>query len=441
MMEEVDEVSVSGILANSYAGNQVTTAASTDMDEKSSAAHRGTGKAVPLPMELDASLRLSNIPQTGYTLSDGGSSNKIECKEAAYNVSKVELQSSCETSALVGGGASGDGLDTDVEDVENLSLNEEELSMLSLDEICPDPPAGNIFETGQTATASGSIGSTSNYDSDSDSFKSLSLSDGESGKLQAPGSVGKRYKYRKTLVPTQEQLLALDLQDGENELLFELEGCTPLKSQLFLWPDDAKIVVSDIEGAITVSKSMAGFIGFFISRSAAHDGVAQLLNNIHKNGYKILYIATKTLAQVMSTKDHLAKVAGVDCNLPAGPIFQSPESLVRAFGEKRTDIFKRTALRGVRQLFPEKHNPYYAGFGTREFDLEAMTRSGLPEGRVYLVNEKGEVKGKNRTFHKTFIEINRDLDSMFPPVRAEACTDDSFSNFNFWKIPLPNISL
>ena len=32
----------------------------------------------------------------------------------------------------------------------------------------------------------------------------------------------------------------------------------------------------------------------------------------------------------------------------AGPIFQSPDSLVRAFGAQRTDLFKAAALRGTR---------------------------------------------------------------------------------------------
>ena len=116
-------------------------------------------------------------------------------------------------------------------------------------------------------------------------------------------------------------------------------------------------------------------------------------------------------------KDHLAKVAGAG-KLPPGPVFQSPESLLRQFGTERTDIFKASALRGVRALFPEANNPFYAGFGTRKSDLVVFSRCGCPVGRVYLVSEQGEVKGYRCTFRKSFFEIDNDVDHMFPPIMA-----------------------
>jgi len=230
-------------------------------------------------------------------------------------------------------------------------------------------------------------------------------------------------------------LIALDLKDGENEIEFQLDGCASLKSQLFVWSENAKIVVSDIEGAISVTKSLEGVLGFFASRNAVHEGVTQLLNSIAKNGYNILYIATKSLQQTTSTKDHLAKVgAGAESQLPPGPVFQSPESLLRAFGTERTDVFKASALRGVRALFPETHNPFYAGFGTRKTDLIVFSRCGLPVGRIYLVNERGEVKvSVSLTMsRKSFKDIDKDVDFMFPPVKAEKLNEDSFSDFNYW---------
>ena len=92
------------------------------------------------------------------------------------------------------------------------------------------------------------------------------------------------------------------LVDGENEIVFSLEGCDPLVSQLFVWPENAKVVVSDIEGVISVTKSVGGVLGFFASRSAVHEGVTHLLKSIRSNGYQILYIATKSLQRTTSTK-------------------------------------------------------------------------------------------------------------------------------------------
>ena len=80
-------------------------------------------------------------------------------------------------------------------------------------------------------------------------------------------------------------------------------------------------------------------------RTAVHNGVAKLLTNIHKNGYRILYIAQSN-STALGTKEHLAKLsAGSDIKLPPGPVFQSPDSLIRAFGPARTDLFKAAALR------------------------------------------------------------------------------------------------
>ena len=134
-------------------------------------------------------------------------------------------------------------------------------------------------------------------------------------------------------------------------------------------------------------------------------------------------------------QDHLAKVgAGAECELPAGPVFQSPESLIRAFGTERTDIFKASALRGLRGLFPDANYPFYAGFGTRKSDLIVFSRCGLPVGRIYLVNERGEVKVSNTVTagKRSFRDIDKDVDYMFPPLEAEKLNEDSFGDFNYW---------
>lgn len=223
--------------------------------------------------------------------------------------------------------------DTDQE-VDTLSLHD-----IPLDQISPEPAGGDF------------------YDSDTESYLSLSLDDGESVKENPLRLKPRKYRYRRVLVPSQEQLQSLDLCDGENEVSFELIGqeskgaySTPLlRNQLFVWPHDAKIVIIDIEGAITaVSKGGSGWgMGGFLSapRTAVHNGVAKLLTNIHGNGYHILYIAQST-STALGTKEHLAKVAaGSDIKLPPGPVFQSPDSLIRAYGAARTDLFKAAALR------------------------------------------------------------------------------------------------
>lgn len=153
-----------------------------------------------------------------------------------------------------------------------------------------------------------------------------------------------------------------------------------------------------------------------------HDGVAKLLNKIYENGYKVLYIAQKAA----STKEQLDKlVAGTGSKLPPGPIIHSPECLLSrgtsgasSLQSTRTDIFKATVLRGLKSLFPSGHSPFYACFGKKESEMVAFSRSGVPEGRIFIVGKKdGELQSMNRTLKRSFDEIHTSfLNEMFPPV-------------------------
>ena len=113
--------------------------------------------------------------------------------------------------------------DADYED-ENVMTNDDFLSLhdISHDDILPGPARGDVYDG-----------------SDTDSFYSLSLDDGDAGQVSAAGAastandekkrlVPRKYLYRKTLVPTQAQIQAMELQDGQNEIVFEVEvcGCT-----------------------------------------------------------------------------------------------------------------------------------------------------------------------------------------------------------------------
>ena len=50
------------------------------------------------------------------------------------------------------------------------------------------------------------------------------------------------------------------------------------------------------------------------------------------------------------------------------------------------------------------------------------------------MNERGEVKvSVNLTMsRKSFKDIDKDVDFMFPPVKAEKLNEDSFSDFKYW---------
>ena len=84
-----------------------------------------------------------------------------------------------------------------------------------------------------------------------------------------------------------------------------------------------------------------------------------------------------------------------------------------------------------------QHNPFYAGFCTNVNDMYAFDRCGFPEGRIFLVNDRGEVFRKysfilffhndvlfsfiylqiqsmNRITRRTYDEMHEFLHEIFP---------------------------
>ena len=92
-------------------------------------------------------------------------------------------------------------------------------------------------------------------------------------------------------------------------------------------------------------------------------------------------------------------------------------------------------------LFPSAHNPFYAGFGTSPSDWAAYSRCDVPEGRIFIVNNKsGEISTQNQHIKESFENLLTNVDRVFPDVRfRNNLTEDSYGDANYWKIPLPEL--
>lgn len=353
------------------------------------------------------------------------------------------------------------------------TTDHDELSLqdIDLDDISPEPAGGDFYDSDTDSYLSLSLDDsiiTSPEQGPASSFKDSKFpfqgqqqqqgngkGDSSSEHEAAAGSTDNRrryrkYRYRKVLVPAQEQLNMLELLDGGNEVQFHLDGCVPLRSQLFVWPEDARIVVTDLEGVFskdTTRHATGVWVSFLgggshysmstvaaASKNKEMDHCIRLFAGLHKQGYRVIYIAqnspgsTSPPLLTLSSKEYLSsiKASTGEC-LPPGPIFKSPESLVRAFGASRTDVFKASALRGVKSLFPAGFNPYHACFCTRESDLVPFSRFGFPEGRIFLVTDSNEIKSANRTFNLNFAKMHELLQEIFPPIAAKAAGTVQYS--------------
>lgn len=91
-----------------------------------------------------------------------------------------------------------------------------------------------------------------------------------------------------------------------------------------------------------------------VGKKWCHEGVTRFYQNIHNNGYEILYLTARAIGQVHNyfiifvlilifkksdpTRAFLNSVYLDDLSLPEGPVFLSPDRLMESF--QREVIFK-----------------------------------------------------------------------------------------------------
>ena len=116
-----------------------------------------------------------------------------------------------------------------------------------------------------------------------------------------------------------------------------------------------------VSEAIAIVKSLC-----LLRSPHLHLSLLSLLQ-ITANNYHILYLSARAIGQAGITKDYLTTIRQGEVNLPDGPMFLNPTSLVNAFHreviEKKPEKFKIACLRDIVKLFPS--NPLYAGYGNR----------------------------------------------------------------------------
>jgi phosphatidate phosphatase LPIN len=260
----------------------------------------------------------------------------------------------------------------------------------------------------------------------------------------------KSERCKKTLRLTSELIKCLNLKKGANEIQFSVttayQGTTRCLCHVYLWHHSDKIVISDIDGTITKS-DVLGHVFPMIGRDWAQSGVASLFTKIVNNGYHIVYLSARAIGQAAITKDYLASIKQGEVNLPDGPIFLNPTSLVNAFHreviEKKPEEFKIACLRDIRKLFPDDKNPFYAGYGNRVNDVWAYQAVGIPMSRIFTINPKGELRHElTNAFQTSYGSMSNIVDHVFPPTDAHSSPSMAlgYSNFTFWREPLPRIT-
>jgi len=263
-----------------------------------------------------------------------------------------------------------------------------------------------------------------------------------------------------TVRPTSTQLEKLNLNRGQNIITFSIlsptMGLQQVKASIYLWDLNTKIVISDIDGTITQS-DLLGHILPTLGKDWSHSGVAQLYSNIYENGYKILYLSSRSIGQTNQTRQYLKSIrqpklekypslSGVDVSLPEGPVFTAPNGLFRSVHreviQRRPQEFKIECLRDIAGLFipksipehesPYFYRPYYAGFGNRPTDFISYQSVGVPKGKIFTINKQGIITTRNKTYKKNYVKLNDLVNQMFPALNKPQ-QEEEFNDFQYWK--------
>jgi phosphatidate phosphatase LPIN len=140
------------------------------------------------------------------------------------------------------------------------------------------------------------------------------------------------------------------LKEGANKATFIVrsEAATQeVTAMIYLWSRFTKIVISDIDGTITKS-DLLGHILPIVGRDWSHSGtteqplppdslfpvqwltqrvsccvvlcraigIAHLYSNIYENGYRILYVSSRSIGQANLTRGYISALRQEDVSLP-----------------------------------------------------------------------------------------------------------------------------
>ncbi|KAK9844331.1 hypothetical protein WJX74_000895 [Apatococcus lobatus] len=255
---------------------------------------------------------------------------------------------------------------------------------------------------------------------------------------------------KRAFVPTPAQLSQLPLQQGQNTIEFTFAG-QRLRAFVYMLAWNARLVISDVDGTITRS-DLLGHMLPRIGWDWSHLGIANLFSNISDNGYDMLFLSSRAIAQASATRDYLHTLKQDGSLLPQGPVIISPDglfpSLYRELVLRRPHEFKIRALEDIRALFPEDWNPFFAGFGNRDTDEISYLTVGVPPSKIFIINPRGELRKASSTVTTstwgTLIGVNGLVHEMFPPLQpveqAQSVTQrEEYNDFTFWHVQPPII--
>ena len=114
------------------------------------------------------------------------------------------------------------------------------------------------------------------------------------------------FSYRYKLSDT--EWANADLQPGLNPGYFSVDSLSiRIPFNVFLFEQDARFVLTDVDGTITET-DVKGHVFPMFGFTAHHEHVVELFHKIADNGYQIVYLTARSIAQDVDTREYLFEV-------------------------------------------------------------------------------------------------------------------------------------
>ncbi|WOL02790.1 hypothetical protein Cni_G11509 [Canna indica] len=284
----------------------------------------------------------------------------------------------------------------------------------------------------------------SEYAKEMDDVGPASRSTGKLEESDVPKA--KNCKKVQSLTPTSKELASLNLKEGQNMVTFSFStsvlGSQQVDARIYLWKWNTRIVISDVDGTITKSDVLGQFMPL-VGYDWSQTGVAHLFSAIKDNGYQLLFLSARAISQAHLTRQFLFNLKQDGKALPDGPVVISPDglfpSLYREVIRRAPHEFKISCLEVIKALFPPDCNPFYAGFGNRDTDEFSYLKVGIPLGKIFIINPKGQVAVNRRVDRKSYPSLHELVNGIFPPMSSSEQED--YNSWNYWKLPLPEVDI
>lgn len=181
------------------------------------------------------------------------------------------------------------------------------------------------------------------------------------------------------------------------------------------------------------------FIEFYLKRISVLYYYILIL--CQENGYQLLFLSARAIVQAYLTRNFLLNLKQDGKTLPNGPVVISPDglfpSLYREVIRRAPHEFKIACLEDIKRLFPSDYNPFYAGFGNRDTDELSYRKIGIPKGKIFIINPKGEVAISHRIDAKSYTSLHTLVNDMFPPTSL--VEQEDFNSWNYWRMPFSDV--